>query len=75
MRVVGNNILGIGGNGAVDKLIVVNILLNQTKMNIGLLKQRGMQPGDGFHYIVCYFFSSLFRKYFFVLNQYLSVDT
>ena len=43
--VVGDDVLGIGGDSAIDELIVVDILLYQPEMDICLLKFRCVQPG------------------------------
>lgn len=75
MAVVGDDILGIGGNGTVNKLVVVDILLNQTEMDIGFLEVGCVQPGNGLHHVVGNFLGSLLCKDFFVFNQYFSIDT
>ena len=75
MSVVGNNILGVGSNGAVDKFVVVDVLFYQAEMDIGLLKMGGVQSGNGFHHVVSYLLGGLRGKDFLVLNQNLGVDT
>ena len=75
MAVISNNVLGIGGNCAVDKLIVIHILLNQSKMDIGLLKLGRMEASDSFHHVVGNLLGSLRHKDFLVFNQYLGIDT
>lgn len=72
--VVGDDVLGIGGDSAIDELIVVDILLYQPEMDICLLKSRCVQPGYGLHHIVSYLLGGLLRKNFFVFNQYVGVD-
>ena len=74
MGVVGNNVFGIGGDSTVYKLVVVYILLDESEMNISLLKLCGMQSGDGFHDVVSNLFGGLLRKDFFVFNQYFGID-
>lgn len=74
MSVVGNDVLGISGYGTVDKLVIVDILLYQTKMDVGFLELGSMQAGYGFHHIVGYLHSSLLGKNFLLLYQYLRVN-
>ena len=75
MAVVSDDVLSIGGNGAVNKLIVIDILLYQAEMDIGLLKVGGMQTSDGFHHIMGNLLGGLCSKNFLILNQYLRIDT
>lgn len=75
MTVVGDDVFCVGGNGTVDKLVVIDILLYQAKVDIGLLEMGGVQPGDGFHHVMGNLLGGLCCEDFFVLNQYLGVDT
>lgn len=75
MGVVGDNVLGIGGDGAVDEFVVVDVLLDEAEVDVGLLKLGGVQPGYGFHHVVGYLLGRLRCEYFLVFNQYLGVDT
>ena len=42
VSVVGDDVFGIGSNGTINKLIVINIFCNKVKMHIYILK-----PGCG----------------------------
>lgn len=75
MTIVGDDVLGISGNCTVNKLVVVDILLYQAKMDVGLLEFRSMQAGDGFHDVVGNLLGGLLCKNLLVLNQYLGINT
>ena len=68
MAVVGYNILGIGGNCTIHELVIVHILLYQSKMDIGILELCGMQTGNGFHHVVCNLFGCLRGEDYLILN-------
>ena len=72
--VVGDDVLGIGGDSAIDELIVVDVLFYQPEMDVGLLEMGSVQPSYGFHDVVSYLLGGLLRKDFFVFNQYIGVD-
>lgn len=75
MGIVGDDVFGIGSNGAIDKFVVVDILFYQAEMDIRLLELRRMQTGNGFHHVVGDFLGGLRGKDFLILNQNLGVDT
>ena len=59
MLVVSNNIFGICSNSTINKLVVIHICSNQSKMEIGILITCRAQPSDRLNYIMGNFFSSL----------------
>ena len=50
----------------INKLIIIRILRNQTKMIIGILKIGCTQSGNRLYNIMCNFFCCFPRKYFFI---------
>ena len=66
MGVVGDDVHCVGGNGTVDKLVVIKVLLDKAKMVIGILKQSGVEPGDGLDNIVSNLLCGLSGQYLLV---------
>ena len=52
MAIIGNYVFCICCNSAIDKLIIVNILLNEFEVDINLLEQCCRQAGYNFNDIV-----------------------
>ena len=65
--VVGDDVLGIGSHGTVNKLVIVGIGLNQSEVDIGFLKLGGVEAGDGLDHVVSYLRGGLLGKDFLVL--------
>ena len=51
MRIIGNNIFCIGSNSTINELIIVHILLYQSKVNVNFLINCGVQSCYGFHHV------------------------
>ena len=74
MRIIGDDKLGIGCHSTIHKFIVVRILFYKTKVEVGFLKNGGMQTCNGLHHIMRYAFRCLRCQNLLVLVQNLSIN-
>ena len=73
VRVVGDNVFSIGSNSTINELVVIRIGLNQTEVDVDLLKLCGVQSGDSLYDVVGNLRVGLRGKNFLVLVQYVGV--
>ncbi len=73
VSVIRHNVLCVGNYSTVDELIIIRVSINQSKVEIGILIDGGVEPCDGLDYIAGYFTSCLLREHFFIFVEYLCV--
>ena len=71
--VVGDDVLGIGSHGAVNKLVVVGIGLNQSEVDIDFLKLGSVEAGNRLDHVVSNLRGGLLSEDFLVLVEYVGV--
>jgi len=74
MGIVGHNVFCISSHGTVHKLVVVNILRNEAKMDVDLLIISGVESSYRLNNIMSYFTCRLPCKNLFVLMKYFCVN-
>ena len=75
MSIISDNKLCICCYSTINKLIVILVCLNQSKMYVNFLKDCCTKPCNCFNNVDSNLFGRLFCKNLFVLVEYLRVDT
>lgn len=73
MIIIGDDILCTRSHGTIDKLVVIRVIVYQSKMIIHFLIYGGVQASNCFYHIACYLMVCFLRQNFLILFQYLRV--